>query len=245
MAIAAKTDTPAAPKTDNEIVEPIPGSEVPPVKTTAAASPPAAPERVKVKVGNEEIETDAASAAAINALMTNNAQLADMIRKGTQPAAPTKKADTYDYATGLFTEPEVALARLRAEMKAEIMGEVTAAYTTAETKKDFWAGFYTDNDDLAGEKLIVNAVMARDWDKLKDLSAADAAKKLSEASKKEIMRLSGGKSPSDPDHRPIEGGGDRKTAPKGGNPEPEKVLSISDVIRARKEAQRKAQFSKE
>lgn len=215
-------------------------------KTTKKDDPPKV-ERVKVKVGDAEIETDAAAAAALTALMQNNAQMADYIRKGYKepPKDEPKDKKGYDYATGLFTEPEVAIARLRAEIKQETIAEVSAAYTQAETKKDFWTGFYKDNEDLAGEKLIVEAVLGRDWAKLKDLTPADAAKKLSEAAKKEIMRLSGGKSPADPNPRPVEGAGDGKNLRASGKTGDEKVLSLSDVIRARKEARRKAQFSKE
>lgn len=205
-------------------------------------------EKVKVRVGNDEIETDAASAAAINALMQSNSQLYGYLQQmqGTQkPKAEEKKAG-YDYATGLFTEPEVALQKLRDEIKAEVKGEITTAYTAAETQKGFWNSFYKDNKDLEDEKMLVNAVMARDWNSLKDMSPEAAAKKIAENTKKEIMRLNGGKSPSDPDAREVEGGGaNKKAAPNGGNSDDNKVLSLSEIIKKRQEARRKAQFSKE
>ena len=206
-------------------------------------------EKVKVRVGNDEIETDAASAAAINALMQNNSQLYDYIKQaglGKQPADDGKgKKAGYDYATGLFTEPEEALKRLREEIKAEVKGEITTAYNAAESQKDFWTGFYKDNSDLADEKMIVNAVMTRDWATLKDLAPAAAAKKLAEAAKKELMRISGGKSPSDDNARGVEGGSTKNSAPAGKKTDDDKVLSLSDIIKKRQEARRKAQFSKE
>lgn len=210
-------------------------------------APPAPPERVKVKVGDNELETDAASAAAINSLLAANAQMTEFVRKGYKPAEekpPTKPAD-YDYETQLFVNPKEAIARLKAEAKAEIMAEVSAAYTQAESKKDFWSGFYAENEDLRDEKFIVEAVLGREWAKLKDLPPADAAKKLSEAAKKELMRLSGGKSPTDPNPRPVEGGGDGKSTPPAGKVTPDNVLSLSEVIRKSQTARRKAQFSKE
>ena len=208
-----------------------------------------AAEKVKVRVGNDEIETDAASAAAINALMQNNSQLYDYIKQaglGKQPVDDGKgKKAGYDYATGLFTEPEEALKRLREEIKAEVKGEITTAYNAAESQKDFWTGFYKENADLADEKMIVNAVMTRDWATLKDLAPAAAAKKLAEAAKKELMRISGGKSPSDDNARQVEGGSTKNSAPAGKKPDDDKVLSLSDIIKKRQEARRKAQFSKE
>lgn len=204
--------------------------------------------KVKVRVGNDEIETDAASAAAINALLQNNSQLYDYIKQagiGKAPADDGKKKAGYDYATGLFTEPEVALQKLREEIKAEVKGEITTAYNAAESQKDFWNSFYSENADLKDEKMIVNAVMARDWATLKDLDPKAAAKKLVEATKKELMRLKGGKSDSDPDARQIEGGSNKNSAPSGKKEDDSKVLSLSDIIKKRQEARRKAQFSKE
>lgn len=203
--------------------------------------------KVKVRVGNDEIETDAASAAAINALMQNNSQLYNYIQQigAGKPAPEGDKKKGYDYATGLFTEPEEALKRLREEIKAEVKGEITTAYNAAESQKDFWNSFYSKNEDLKDEKMLVNAVMARDWASLKDMAPEAAAKKLVEATKKEIMRLKGGKSDSDPDARPIEGGGNKKSAPSGNSQDDSKVLSLSDIIKKRQEARRKAQFSKE
>lgn len=204
-------------------------------------------EKVKVRVGNDELETDAASAAAINALLQNNNQLYDYIKNMTGKPAPKDegKKPGYDYATGLFTEPEEALKRLREEIKAEVKGEITTAYNAAETQKDFWQGFYKDNSDLSDEKMMVNAVMTRDWAILKDLAPAAAAKKLAEATKKELMRISGGKSPSDDNARQIEGGSTKNSAPAGKKSDDDKVLSLSDIIKKRQEARRKAQFSKE
>lgn len=220
-------------------------SQKEPTGTTEPRDKPAADAKVRVQIGNEFIETDAASAAALNQLMGMNQQLADQIRKtipADKPAA--KKADGYDYSVGLFTEPEVAIAKLRAEIKAEVMGEVTTAYNGAETQKQFWKSFYTENADLKEDKFVVDAVLARDWSKLQNLPTAEAGKKLAESVKKELMRLKGGKSDSDPS-RSLEGSSNRNTAPSDNKGGDDKVLSLSEIVRKRQEARRKATFSKE
>lgn len=215
-----------------------------PKAKTPAAKKDDAPARVKVQLGDKEIETDETSAAALQSLLQANAQMAEFIQKGFKTPGkpdPAPKKEEFDYETALFTDPKGAIARLRAEIKQEVIGEVTAAYSAAESKKDFWSAFYTDNADLKSEKMIVDAVMARDWTKLKDLSPAEAGKKLAEAAKKELMRLSGGTSKADPDARPIEGSGNNKnSAPNSKTTDPNEVTSLSDVIRRRKEARAKA-----
>lgn len=207
------------------------------------------PSRVKVKIGDAELETDPGSAAALNALMQMNAQLqAQMNGFRTLTPEPKKAAtEEYDYETGLFTEPKVALARLRQEIKNEIKTEMTGQYQAAETKKEFWSSFYTENADLKDNKLIVDAIVTRDWAKLSNLTPENAAKEISKAAKKEIMRLTGGRSNADPDadQNVIEGGSTKNTPPSKQNPAKDAPQSLSDVIRNRQAARRKAQFSKE
>lgn len=206
------------------------------------------PEKVKVRVGNEEIETDPASAAFMNAMMGQIQILSNQVQQnmGTQkaPVADAKKPASYDYSTGLFTEPEVALKNLREEIKSEVKAEMTTAYNSAETQKEFWASFYTENEDLKKEKMIVQAVLTRDYAKLSVMEVGAAAKTLSESVKKELMRLSGGKSDSGAG-RGVEGGSTRSSTTNSGQSGDNKILSLSEIIRKRQEARRKATFSKE
>lgn len=204
-------------------------------------------DRVKVTIGDQELEVDAAAAAVITSMQQMNQEMAAMIRNGYKtPAAPAPAPkDEYDYETELFTNPKGAIERLRAEIKAEVKSEMTGQYNAAESQKAFWAEFYSSNKELADEKLIVNAVLQRDWAKLKDMDGPKAAKALAEASKREIMRLTGGKSPSDPDFRPAEGGSGNKMPARKDPPKDEDApKSLSDIIRARQQQRRNAQYRK-
>lgn len=207
----------------------------------------AQPALVKVRVGNETIETDVASAAFMNAMMGQIQILNEQVQKQGKPVddKKNKKDDAYDYSTGLFTETQVALDKLRAEIKAEVKAEMTGAYTAAETQKEFWSSFYEENKDLKGEKMLVNAILSHHYSKLSNLPVADAAKELSTLVKKELLRLSGGKSDSDSTNTAIEGGSTRKSAPSGGQGDSGKILSLSDIVRKRQEARRKATYVKE
>lgn len=250
--MAKPAQTPAAP-TDTDLLDdkgtfsgnPDDSGTPSGTKKTQAASEP--PEKVKVRVGNEEIETDAASAAFMNAMMGQIQILSQQVTGMSKPpvAALIAKSDAYDYATGLFTEPEVALNKLRAEIKAEVKAELGGMYEAAETKKDFWNTFYSENADLKTEKLVVDAVLQRDYSKLSTMPIAEASAKLSDSVKKELMRLKGGKSDSDTSNKGVEGSSTRLNTPNTGQPTDSNIMSLSEIIRNRQQARRKAQFSKE
>ena len=217
-------------------------------KPTAAATG-----KVKVKIGDTEHEVDESSAALIEALNAQNQQLFAYLQtmqtqnaNGTKPAVKSPDAAAgYDFATNLFTEPEVAIARLREEIKAEVKAEMTNAYTAAENQKEFWNAFYTANPDLKNEKVIVDAIMRRDWNKLAPMSNEKAAEAIAASVKKELLRLSGGKSKSDESNRGLEGASTRQVETKSGQKQEDVVGSLSAFIRQRQEARRKAMFHKE
>lgn len=209
--------------------------------------------KVKVKIGEQEIETDAASAQIITTLSGELQNLAGMVQQLQQASRQTpttqqkstQKAEEYDFSTGIFTEPAVAIAKLTEQIREQVKAEVVGMYQSAESSKDFWSTFYSDNKDLKEEKIIVDAVLSRDYSKLSNLPTAEAAKKLAESAKKELLRLKGGKSDSDAQNTGFEGGS-AKGAPARVNAQPQnQVSSLSEVIRKRQEARRKATFSKE
>lgn len=233
------------------------GKGTPPADKKAGKkdTPPAddgQPKRVKVKVGEHELETDESSAAAINALMKQNTDLYAYLRNIQPPANNTGKdkdtkgskadAEEYDYETELFANPKEAVKRLRAEIKAEITGELENKYNRAESEKEMWKIFYKENEDLKEEKWMVDAVLQRDYASLKDLPASEAMKKLATSVKKELLRLKGGRSDADNANTELEGSGNaRLNAKKSGHSQEDEVPSLSALIRQRQEARRKAQ----
>lgn len=210
-----------------------------------------AQKKVKVKVGDTELETDESSAAVINALNKQTTDLYAYLKGITngQPAAKPavkddKKAD-YDWETELFVNPKEALSRLRAEIKAEVKEEMTGAYNAAESSKQFWTAFYNDHADLKEHDFYVRAILQRDYAQLENMPASEGATELAKRVKKELLKMSGGKSNSDEEHRPLEGGSTRANA-KSASQKPEDVVpSIGELIRRRQAGRRAATFSKE
>lgn len=206
--------------------------------------------KVKVKVGDTELETDESSAAVINALNKQTTDLYAYLKgitgtpKAPEPKKEDKKAD-YDWETELFVNPKEALARLRQEIKAEVKEEMTGAYNAAESSKQFWTAFYKDHEELKEHDFYVRAILQRDYAQLENMPASEGATELAKRVKKELLKMSGGKSNSDEEHRPLEGGSTRANA-KNPSQKPEDVVpSIGELIRRRQASRRTATFSKE
>jgi len=258
--MATKVDKPVAKPTDKDVLDPNhpfndadpdnPNDGIDPdtgKKVTAKAGD--GPKRVKIKVGDNELETDEASGAAITALMKQNSDLYAYLKSiQTTPAKkeePKEKAKDYDWDTELFVNPKEALARLRSEIKAEVKAEMTEAYNGAETEKEFWRTFYKQHESLKEHDTFVKAILQRDYKKIADLPASEAAEKLAEAVKREILKMTGGKSHSDADDRPLEGGSTRANAKPSGQKGEDVIPSIGELIRQRQRRMREATFHKE
>lgn len=209
-----------------------------------------ASKKVKVKVGDTELETDESSAAVINALNKQTTDLYAYLKgiTGTPQAKPAAKEDNkdeYDWETELFVNPKEALKRLRSEIKEEVKAEMTTAYNGAESSKQFWAAFYADHAELKEHDFYVKAILQRDYAQLENMPASEGATELAKRVKKELLKLSGGKSNADETHRPLEGGSTRANAKSASQNVEDVVPSIGELIRRRQAGRRAATFSKE
>lgn len=118
-----------------------------------------------------------------------------------------------------------------------VKSELTNQYQTEQSTKQFWDSFYKSNDDLKNDDFIVKAVMARDWNELKDLKTSDAQKEIAERTRQQIL---GYMKPNESKGVQLEGSSLPRT--KKAEAKEEKVTTISDQLRARAQARRKAAF---
>lgn len=196
----------------------------------------------KVKIGGEEFEMDPKIAQALNGLMSNmqNEIAALKAAQAPAPAAkPAAKDDAYDFSTGLFTEPDVALAKLEEKIKAEIRAE----YQQEKSQADFWTTFYADNKELKGMEMLVDAVLNKNYHRLKDMPALESMKELAKLTKETALKLGIKREKADEGD---DNGGDRTAIEGGSNPATKNssqnkvntVTSLSDIVKARQAAKR-------
>lgn len=155
---------------------------------------------------------------------------------------PEKKAPEppkeRDWEKLIFEDTPNAIALLKEDIRKEITGELRGAYQKDMGEKEFWGDFYASNEDLKEDKDLVQATLATNMKALADLPVSEASKKLADLTRARILRYKGGE---------VEKKNEKKTKVEGSGPpslkkpEPEqpKILSLGDVIRARRAARTK------
>lgn len=146
------------------------------------------------------------------------------------------KIDFWDNPEAFFQNLETRILGQVEEKVNGVKSELTSAYTNDRSTEQFWNGFYTDHKDLKEDKFIVDAVMRRDWDELKDMKSAEAKKILADRAREVLLKH--GKTEKQDRDVQVEGAGALKT--KADKQDVPKVTSLTDVIKARREARRKS-----
>lgn len=228
--------------------EPAPSSE--PDPGILASSPqdpaPAAPETVAVKVGDQEIQVDKATAELIEA---QNAQFQAQIEQLKKPApapapspapAPASEPQETDWDELAYNNPSGFADKIIETVTEKLTGQ----YNAQTAMRDFWGDFYDKNEDLKGHKTIVQAVMNQNMATLGDMPANEASSKLADMTRETIVGLVKQFGPKDPpstqqSRTVVETG----SGPAQPEPQPaegdKKVLTMTDALRERRKARRK------
>jgi hypothetical protein len=145
------------------------------------------------------------------------------------PKEPEEKIDWEDL---MFKDPAKYHELLTQSITNNIESKLTNKYQQAEGEKDFWNGFYKDNDDLKDDRFLVDAVLKANMNELAPMTVKEAGKRLAELTRAEIMRYTGNKLPSNKKKAVTEGS--QPPSPGKKEPEKEKVTTLSDLIKARR-----------
>lgn len=198
---------------------------------------PNAPKKTTVKFGDQEFEVDANLAAALTAFQTNLEAEFRTQQQPTPPKTPAKKDEPYDYEVGLFTEPAVAVAKLREEILAQVRGE----YAAVKDTEAFWTTFYAENKDLKELDFLVESVMNKNWAKIKDLPAERGMKELAKLSREAATKLGRPAVKDDSkntNNRQMTEGASTPGVKIPVQPQNTQVTSLSEIVRQRQAAKR-------
>lgn len=161
-----------------------------------------------------------------------------------RPASPEpeKKAPEpekeRDWEKLIFEDTPNAIKLLKEDIRKEITGELRGAYQKDMGEKEFWGEFYAANEDLKEDKDLVQATLASHMRALADLPVSEASKRLGDLTRARILRYKGGEVEKKNDKKAkAEGSG--APSSKKADPEQPKILSLGDVIRARRAARHK------
>lgn len=158
----------------------------------------------------------------------------------TPPRQPSESEDDYkDFENEFFSNPTEAIRKRDERLARRIASQLTTQYRQEQQQQKFWEGFYKKHKDLDREKdaFLIESVLQRHITELQDLPTNDAAERLAELTREQIIRYSGGNVPKGSNAKAEGGNPPRPAAPPK---EKENVTSLTDLIRQRKQKRAKA-----
>jgi hypothetical protein len=209
------------------------------------------PELVRVRLNGQTLMVTADVADAIQAREDAfqkrfSEQGAELGRLRKQPEQPKQaEPDPADEDLEFYTSPSKAWAKREARLREEFGQALTERENLTARREVYWKKFYTENDEFVGREKLVNAVVASEYDRLSQLSPEDAQEQLAITlhgmlgtepgvkSRKTSMttrQVTAERSANPP----------RKGQPQAASP---KTVTLSDGIRQRAEARRKALYN--
>ena len=164
--------------------------------------------------------------STVNELQSSIASL-----RSPQPKAPEPEPEP-DWEDLMFKDPRKYHQMLRDSVKKEISTELRGEYQKDQGTQQFWSAFYKDHKDLEGDDDLVRATLQANLADLAPMPVKAAGDKLAELTRNRILRYTGGKIPSG---KKAVAEGQGNPTPKKVAPEPSTVVTLSQLIRARKE----------
>lgn len=190
-------------------------------------------EKDKKGEGEEDLNLKIARLEAAIDVLKNRPAPAPQVEK--KQEEPPKERDWEEL---IFKDTPNAIKLLKEDIRKEITTELRGAYQKDMGEKDFWNEFYASHEDLKEDRDLVRATLASNMPALQDLPVSEASKKLADLTRARILRYKGGEVDKKNDKKTkVEGSG--APAPKAKAPEAPKILSLGDVIRARRAARNK------
>lgn len=234
-----------------------------PHEPQGAAPAATSEEVVDVEVGGRKYSVPKAIAEHYTAQQNDFNSRFDRIEQGLQalrqPAPTTKPRQQpssqtapdpddefgdIDFDTLILTDPKKAFKLVKERTKKEVAEQMRGEYTAEQSRQQFWNDFYENNKDLAKHKKLVDMVLNANFNEIGVLKAPDAAKKIAEYTRQEIVAIRGGTEPQNNrrnDRTRSEVGSNSVQRPAGGgaaDADDDGVVSLSSVLKKRAETRR-------
>lgn len=152
---------------------------------------------VSINIDGTDYQVDKNTAALFEAQKrTYDRELGEVKKKiPAADPAPRKAADEddSDYTVKLFTDPKKFLEERDEKIVSRVRTELTQQYQADQSQKEFWSEFYRENPDLDIKKdhRVVGAVLAENYSSWSELPAAQARKKLADATRDTLLDIIG------------------------------------------------------
>lgn len=148
-----------------------------------------------------------------------------------------------------FTSPSKAMAKRLAEAEERAYKKIQADLDIKERQKQYWGKFYADNKDLSDHEEVVQFVVQKHYDDLKDLSPAESQREIAAKVNAFLGRSQQGKPLP---NRPAQAERPSHPAPQGRPAQPKEApkrryIGLSAILaeNAEKKRRQKYQLSKD
>ena len=166
-------------------------------------------------------------------------QLRQQTRQEPAKVTPPAKDDDEDLA--FFQSPSEVIRRREEALREQLREEFRQEQRLIEQRKEYWNAFYQSNPSLVGREKLVNAVVAQEYEAIKDLSPAESRARIAEVIGEMLGSSTRETKPLPKKQAEAERPGNPAPAPR--KPAPTERLSLSDELRRRAELRRQAQFN--
>lgn len=215
---------------------------------------PSRPATSKFAIGGQEFEIESSLASALQAqqedFQKQHAELRGLLPKRPEATPEPVSEPVKDPGLGsmIFDDPDRFVDTLleRVDQRIEKRAQIEQGkYTADQGTRDFWNGFYIENDDLRDFDWVVQASLNRHRSELIDLPVSQASTKLAELSRTDILGLVGkfkSETGGKPSRTTVESGRSSGTptpeTKSGEQAEESNVSSISSTLRDRRRMRR-------
>jgi hypothetical protein len=213
---------------------------------------PQAPKLVRIRLNGKTVEVPEDVAAVIEEHEAERQKLISRmgtelgtLRKQPQEARQADPEPSPDDDLEFFQSPTKAAAKREARLREELKAEMRSEYQATQARQQYWGKFYSDNQDLVGQDDVIQFLVQKHFEELKDLSPAESQRELAAKAKTFLGRSQGGK--------PLPKGPAQSERPSNPTPpartkQPEetpkrKYRGLSAELAAQAERRRRAQYN--
>lgn len=238
------------PTDEQDVLEGGPVTDLPQDDETEEQSS-AASEQVTVKINGRTFRVNPEMAEALaeredsfNRRFSEQGRELGELRRTVQSITDRRETpkDEPDPDIEFYSAPSKAVEKRLQTERETLKTEIREEYRAERARERFWEAFYSENKDLVGKEVVVNAVLAAEWETLKEGTGIAGRQALANA----VRQVLGGESrepktrkvlKNQPAHteRPSSDTRDQGAPPETGAP-----TSLSEILRRRAAARRAA-----
>lgn len=171
-------------------------------------------------------------------LKAENARIANRIPPAQvqQPAA--EEEEEPDWENLIFTDPKKALDMRDERVRRQVTSELRGEYQREQSTARFWNDFYKANDDLKGDKDIVEMILNKNFSDLANVPIDQAMKKLADLTRQRVMKYSNNRGGQRKRTRAVTAGASNSARPAAATKAAKPAASLSAIIKNRREIRR-------